>query len=193
MGSAPPAPAGVGALAFSEALPACDSVYANAWQLDTETKLDCGADGSKLTATASNTLACVEYNRPTPDAYISALATQGSGEVALGFRVNHAPGAGSTQQVTGYYFRVTPATRAYALFSIDAAGKGNVIGSGVLPATLAQHFAIGARYSGNTISLYINGVQIGAPVTDSAYSTGGMALCTTGVTTYRAWQVYNAS
>jgi len=88
---------------------------------------------------------------------------------------------------------VTPATRAYALFSIDAAGKGNVISSGVIPTTLAQHFAIGARYSGNTITLYVNGVQIGEPVTDSAYATGGMALCTTGVTTYRAWQVYAAS
>ena len=63
----------------------------------------------------------------------------------------------------------------------------------MIPTTLAQHFAIGARYSGNSIALYINGVQIGEPVTDSAYTTGGMALCTTGVTTYRAWQVYAAS
>jgi hypothetical protein len=63
----------------------------------------------------------------------------------------------------------------------------------VIPATLAQHFAVGARYSGNTISLYINGVQIGASLTDSAFSTGGMALCSTGATTYRAWQVYAAS
>jgi hypothetical protein len=191
MGSAPPAPAGVGALAFSEALPACDTAYANRWQRDDQTGVDCGSDGAKVTAQASNTLACVEYTSPTPDAYISALATQGSGDVTLGFRVNHA-GAGSTQQVTGYFFRVTPATRAYVLFSIDAAGKAATIGSGTIPATLAQHFAIGARYSGNTIALYINGVQIGAPVTDSAYTTGGMALCTTGVTTYRAWQVYAA-
>jgi serine/threonine protein kinase len=192
MGSAPPAPAGVGALAFAEALPACDNVYANRWQRDDQTGVDCGSDGAKVTAQASNTLACVEYTSPTPDAYISALATQGSGDVTLGFRVNHA-GAGSTQQVTGYFFRVTPATRAYVLFGIDAAGKAATIGSGTIPATLAQHFAIGARYSGNTIALYINGIQIGAPVTDSAYTTGGMALCTTGVTTYRAWQVYAAS
>jgi serine/threonine protein kinase len=192
MGSAPPAPAGVGALAFSEALPACDTVYANRWQRDDQTGVDCGADGAKVTAQASNTLACVEYTSPTPDAYISALATQGSGDVTLGFRVNHA-GAGNTQQVTGYFFRVTPTTRAYALFSIDDAGKATTLGSGTIPATLAQHFAIGARYSGTTIALYINGVQIGAPVTDSAYATGGMALCTTGVTTYRAWQVYAAS
>jgi hypothetical protein len=147
----------------------------------------------KVSATASDALACVEYNRPTPDAYISALATQGSGDVTLGFRVNHAQGTGNTQQVTGYYFRVTPATRAYAVYTIDAAGKGTVIASGVIPATLAQHFAVGARYSGNTISLYLNGVQIGAPVTDSAFTTGGMALCATGATTYRAWQVYAAS
>jgi len=193
MGSAPQAPAGVGALAFSEALPACDTVYASSWQLDTQTKVDCGADGAKVTAQASDALACVEYNRATPNAYISALATQGSGDVTLGFRVNHAQGTATTQQVTGYYFRVTPATRAYLLFSIDAAGKATTIGSGVIPATLAQHFAIGARYSGNTIALYINGVQIGEPVTDSTYATGGMALCTTGVTTYRAWQVYAAS
>jgi serine/threonine protein kinase len=193
MGSAPQAPAGVGALTFSEALPACDTAYASSWLTDAQTKVDCGADGAKITAQASDALACVEYNRATPNAYISALATQGSGDVTLGFRVNHAQGTATTQQVTGYYFRVTPATRAYVLFSIDAAGKGTVIGSGVIPATLAQHFAIGARYSGNTITLYINGVQIGEPVTDSAYATGGMALCTTGVTTYRAWQVYAAS
>ena len=193
MGSAPPAPAGVGALAFSEALPACDTVYASLWQLDTQTKVECGAEGAKVTAQTGDALACVEYKRVTPDAYISALATQGSGDVTLGFRVNHAQGTATTQQVTGYYFRVTPATRAYVLFSVDAAGKGTVIGSGVIPATLAQHFAIGARYSGNSIALYINGVQIGEPVTDSAYTTGGMALCSTGVTTYRAWQVYAAS
>jgi serine/threonine-protein kinase len=193
MGSAPPAPAGVGALTFSEALPACDTVFANAWQLDDQTKLDCGADGAKVTAKAANALACVEFNHATPDAYISALATQGSGDVTLGFRVNHAQGTGNTFQVTGYYFRVTPTTHAYTLFTIDAAGKGTTIASGTIPATLAQHFAIGARYSGTTIALYINGVQIGAPVTDSAFSTGGMSLCTTGVTTYRAYQVYAAS
>ena len=62
-----------------------------------------------------------------------------------------------------------------------------------LAVSLAAHFAIGARYSGNTIALYINGIEIGAPMTDSAFTTGGMALCTTGVTTYRAWQVYAAS
>jgi serine/threonine protein kinase len=193
MGSAPPAPAGVGALTFSEALPACDTVYANSWQPDAQTKVDCSADGAKITAQASDALACVEYKRVTPDAYISALATQGSGDVTLGFRVNHAQGTATTQQVTGYYFRVTPTTRAYVLFSIDAAGKGNVIGGGVIPATLAQHFAIGARYNGTSITLYINGVQIGEPVTDTTYTTGGMALCSTGVTTYRAWQVYAAS
>jgi serine/threonine protein kinase len=193
IGSAPPAPAGVGALIFSEALPACDTVYANAWQLDDQTKRECGADGVKLTALASDTLACVEYNRPTPDAYISALATQGSGDVTLGFRVNHAQGTGATLQVTGYYFQVTPAKSSYALYTIDSAGKNKIIATGAVPTTLAQHFAIGARYSGNTSTLYINGVQIGEPVTDSAYATGGMALCATGVTTYRAWQVYAAS
>jgi serine/threonine protein kinase len=192
MGSAPPAPAGVGALTFSEASPACDSVYANRWQRDDQTQVDCSAAGTKVTATASNTLACVEYTQPTPDAYVSALATQGSGDVTLGFRVNHA-GSGNTQQVTGYFFRVTPATSAYLLFSIDAAGKATTIGSGTIPATLAQHFAIGARYSGNTLALYINGIQIGAPISDATYTTGGMALCATGVTTYRAWQVYAAS
>jgi serine/threonine protein kinase len=193
MGSAPPAPAGVGALTFSEALPACDTVYANAWQLDDQTKLDCVADGAKLTAKATDTLACVEFNRVTPNAYVSVLATQGSGDVVLGFRVNHAQGTGNTLQVTGYYFQVSPSKHAYTLYTIDAAGKDSVIANGTIPATLAPHFAIGARYNGNTITVYINGVQIGAPVTDSAFSSGGMALCATGVTTYRAYQVYAAS
>jgi hypothetical protein len=40
------------------------------------------------------------------------------------------------------------------------------------------------------MTLYINGVKLAAP-TDATYSTGWIALCTTGQTTFSKAQVYS--
>ena len=98
-----------------------------------------GSGGVDLTATASDSLGCIQRTDQTQtDGYVTTIAQPVSGSVVLGFRQgNGNPVGGSTAtpgdsfNITGYYFQIDPAANTYTIYSVDAdGGKHYTVTSG---------------------------------------------------------------
>jgi Tfp pilus assembly protein PilV len=200
MTSPPQAPPGVGAIQFSDPAPLCEQA-GPPWVVDDQTDHACpsGGGGVVVAAKSNSTLACVEqHSTAFTDGYISVLASsadQGgasppAGDVVLGFRLNTGQSNGSTLQITGYYFKIEPQSALYTLYKIDSGGASTPISTGSLPKSVAAHFAPGALFKGNTLTLYVNGLQIAQPLSDGAYTKGWIGLCTASSATFKDVQVY---
>lgn len=193
----PPPPAQAGTLALNDASPTCGSSGATWGKLD-NTSVSCPTDGGiQVTATAANTLGCVEAAQPAvADGYASAFVTQGSGSVVLGIRQGQAPGANGSFTGTGYYVKLDPTHGQYIVYRVDAAGTANLLPvPGSLSAPLARHFVLGLLYKGNQLTVYVNGHIMGSAISDTSTraitTAGGLALCADGGSvTYRSAQVY---
>jgi hypothetical protein len=211
MMSPPQAPPGTGAILFSDPAPLCETA-GPPWVVDDQTGHTCASDGGiVVTAQSSNTLACVEQHAITPaDAYVSALVTPhspieasqadqaragapsapSSTDVVLGFRLSTGQSNGNTLQITGYYFKIQLPSELYTLYKTDSSGTFTQISTGSLPKSVAAHFAPGVLFKGNTLKLYVNGVQIAQPLSDASYTKGWIGLCTDGSVIFKDVQVY---
>ncbi len=199
----PPPPAGIPTkLVLSDPSPTCNG-GASTWIKSSNTDVSCpDSGGVVIKATSPNTLACIQQQDTTVgDGYLTAIAQPPSGptvtqplnnDVVLGFRQAQGSAQGNQFNVTGYYYAVNPDNSTYTLYTVDSDGKPHEVpnGKGSLGGKLAQHFAISVLYQGSQMTLYINGVKLAAP-TDATYSTGWIALCTTGQTTFSKAQVYS--
>src|SRR5690348_2396720 len=164
----PPPPAPAGTLALNDASPSCGSSGITWGKLD-NTGTVCPTDGGvEVTATAANTLGCIEAAQPAiADGYASAYVTQGSGSVVLGIRQGQAPGANGTFTGTGYYVKLDPAKGQYIVYRVDATGTDNLTTlPGSLSAPLAKHFVLGLLYKGNQLTVYVNDQSVGGAVTE---------------------------
>ena len=142
--------------------------------------------GVDLTATSTTNIGCIQRKDvPQDDGYVATIAQPASGSVVLGFRQGEGNTNGGVTNITGYYFQIDPAGKTYQIFKVD--GNGTVANlmptDGTLNGTLAAHFEVGVLYKGSQITPYINGIAL-PTVTDTSYTSGWMALCTTGETTY---------
>jgi hypothetical protein len=136
-------------------------------------------------------MACIQQRTPGPgDGYADVLSFSDAQDVTLSFR----QGTTSAVQtpVPGYFFTVVPSSNTYSLAIGDAHGTLKTLASGTLPAAPGAHFALGARYKGSAITLYVNGVQIDQ-ATDSTYATGAVALCSSTSAAFKDIQVYSLS
>ena len=187
----PPAPpAGVDAAnpKISDPAPYCGQQPTTPWEKSSNVTADCpnGSNGGvDLKATTTTNLGCIQRKDQTQaDGFVTTIAQPTSGTVVLGFRQGEGDSNGSQVNITGYYFRIDTATKSYVIFKANADGSTpDAIGNGTLSATPAAHFAIGVLYKGSQITPYVNGIAL-PTVTDATYTTGWMALCTTGETTY---------
>ena len=193
----PPPPTQASTLALNDASPLCPA-SAVTWSKLDNTSFTCPTDGGiQVTATAANTLGCVEAAQPAvADGYASAYITQGSGSVVLGIRQGQAPGANGAFTGTGYYVKLDPAKGQYIVYRIDAAGTTNLLPiPGTLSAPLAKHFVLGLLYKGTQLTVYENGQSVGGAISDTSTraitAAGGLALCADGGSvSYRSAQVY---
>jgi len=188
---APPPGTGASVSPLPDPYPTCDHPAGPSWQKDDQTTVSCAPDGGvRVVAQSASALACIEQHAASSaNGYVDVLAGPQSGDPVLGFRLGTVSGGGGTQQVIGYYFRVIPSNDSWVLYRINADGSSHTIQQGALNKPLAAHFALGATYKGGTITLYINGVQIVAPISDATFTQGWMGLCTTGVTTFKFAQM----
>ncbi|HEX8032251.1 MAG TPA: serine/threonine-protein kinase [Ktedonobacterales bacterium] len=199
---APQPPIQVGPRIISSHIPECQSDGVS-WTASDATKIDCDTDKNHLLLTpkVSGQLACLNaQDNPIPDAYVTVIAAPqspvGSSNVVLAFRQgkgDSTPGTPGTNHIAGYYFGVYTDTNRYALYTIDASGKPNSVpnGSGSIPATLADSFALGVYYKANTIQLYINNHML-ASVTDTTFTTGWVGICADkGPVGFSDMQVYS--
>jgi hypothetical protein len=131
--------------------------------------------------TPAGSLGCIQRKDvKQADGFVTAIAQPTKGAVVLGFRQGEGNSNGSLVNITGYYFQIDPATNSYALYSANADGQHNTFASGPLNGTLNVHFAIGVLYQGDKITPYINGIAL-PTATDTAFTDGWMALCTSGI------------
>jgi hypothetical protein len=189
----PPSPV-QGTQILNDASPGCVSSGVN-WTIYANTEKTCSQiNGTVLTDTASQSLACLEAQSVTAaNGYASVFVTKGSGDPVLVFRQGETPGGGTVANSTGYFFKVAPGSEQFVFYRIDSSGS-TILQSGTIPGALAQHFVPGVAYTGTTFTLYINGVQVGSTVTDShspAISSGWYGLCVDhngGSASYRSAQ-----
>lgn len=184
MTTLPAPPTGVNTTpVFSDASPGCEGAT-TPWDTSANVSKTCPGGGADLKVTAQNALGCIQRKDPTQnDGYVAAIAQPGSGSVVLGFRQGQGNTTGGLTNITGYYFRVDPAAKAYVLYKVDANGTSTNVTRGNLTSGLAPHFAVSVLYQGDQMTLYINGVKL-KTATDPDFSNGWMALCTTGEATY---------
>jgi hypothetical protein len=191
--SPPPLPDGVATTpVLSDLTPTCDG--AATWVTDVPTtKAQCRDDGWVTVTTArDNPLGCIEQQTTKlADGYASVLVNPDKGRVVLGFRQSLGPNIGNnTFRVLGYYFLVDPQQQTFQLYKTDTDGKTTPITPGALGTKLADHFALGVLFKGDSITLYLNGQPL-TKASDSTYTKEGwMALCTEGSTAFRAAQLY---
>ncbi|PWT78552.1 MAG: hypothetical protein C5B60_01005 [Chloroflexi bacterium] len=178
----PPPPSFAGTSVLDEPSPGC-LPSAVAWTPYSDTNKDCSTtDGTKLTATTTGTLGCLEAQSvTTSNGYASVFVTQGSGSPVLVFRQGE---TGTTVLTsTGYFFKVTAQTDQFVFYRIDATAS-TVIQHGAIPGQLAAHYVMSVLYTGSAFTFYINGQSIGT-ATDSgtpAISNGWYGLCVDGGT-----------
>ena len=189
---APPSGVDANTTQVSDPSPFCGQQPTTPWKTSLNAATSCPSGGGvDLTTTASNTLGCIQRTDQTQtDGYVTVIAQPISGSVVLGFRQgNGNPVGGSTAtpgdsfNITGYYFQVDPAAKTYSIFKVDGNGQSLPVTSGNLSSGLAAHFAVSVLYKGSQITVYINGIQV-ATTTDTTYTSGWMALCTSGETIY---------
>jgi len=187
-----PPPSGVdGApskLKISDPSPFCGQQPTTPWEKSSNVTTACpDSGGVDLTATDSTHLGCIQRKDvPQDDGYVAAIAQPGTtGSVVLGFRQGAGNTNGSVTNITGYYFKIDPTGKTYQIFKVDADGTATNLmpTDGTLSGPLAAHFEVGVLYQGNQITPYINGIKL-PTVTDTSFTNGWMALCTTGETTY---------
>jgi hypothetical protein len=166
---------------ISDPSPSCGQTPTTPWEKSASVTTTCPDGGGVDLTTSVNSLGCIQHKSPTQtDGFVTAIAQPTKGAVVLGFRQGEGNSNGSLVNITGYYFQVDPATNSYALYSADADGKQNTFASGPLNGTLNVHFAVGVLYHGNKITPYINGIAL-PTVTDTTFTNGWMALCTSGI------------
>jgi hypothetical protein len=191
---APPSGVDANTTLISDPSPFCGQQPTTPWKTSLNAATSCpngGSGGVDLTATTPGSLACIQRTDQTQtDGYVTTIAQPVSGSVVLGFRQgNGNPVGGSTAtpgdsfNITGYYFQVDPAAKTYSIFKVDGNGQSLPVTSGSLSSGLAAHFAVSVLYKGSQITVYINGIQV-ATTTDTTYTSGWMALCTSGETIY---------
>lgn len=191
--SPPPAPSPASTIVFADAAPKCHGDIP-AWTVDNSTQVvsPCPANGVEIVAQSQSVLGCIEQKSSSipKDAFISVLVTPKSGLPVLSFRLNAvSSGTPTVLSGTGYFYQVDPKNANYLLYTFDTAS--HTITSGSLPAAPAADFAMGVLVQGNQITLYVNGQPLGAPMSDTTYTSGWIAICTTGDTIFRDVQVYN--
>ena len=174
-------------LKISDPSPFCGQQPTTPWEKSSNVTTACpDSGGVDLTATDPTHLGCIQRKDvPQDDGYVAAIAQPTSGSVVLGFRQGEGSASGSQVNITGYYFQIDPAGKAYQIFKVGADGTvTNLLPTGgALSGPLAAHFEVGVLYKGSQITPYINGIALPS-VTDTSYTSGWMALCTSGETTY---------
>ena len=187
-----PPPSGVDSTAsnvkISDPSPFCpqDQQPTTPWQKSSNVATSCpggGGNGVDLTATDSTHLGCIQRKDvPQDDGYVAAIAQPASGAVVLGFRQGEGNTSGGLTNITGYYFQINPAGKTYQIFKVDGNGTATNLmpTDGALNGTLAAHFEVGVLYQGSQITPYINGIKLPS-VTDTSFTSGWMALCTSGI------------
>jgi Tfp pilus assembly protein PilV len=190
-----PPPSGVDGTAanlkISDPSPFCpqDQQPTTPWEKSSNVTTACpggGGSGVDLTATDSTYLGCIQRKDvPQDDGYVATIAQPASGSVVLGFRQGEGNTNGGVTNIIGYYFKIDPAGKTYQIFKVDGNGTATNLmpTDGTLSGPLAAHFEVGVLYKGSQITPYINGIALPS-VTDTSYTNGWMALCTTGETTY---------
>jgi hypothetical protein len=179
---APPA-SFTGTEVLDEPSPGCVSSSV-IWTPYNNTTKECSdTDGTKLTATASGQLGCLEAQAiKTSDGYASVFVTQGTGSPVLVFRQGEIQNSGGTVfSSTGYFFKVSAQTDQFTFYRVDATGS-TTIQTGSIPGQLAAHYVMSVLYTGSTFTFYINGHTIGSatdPATP-AISSGWYGLCVEG-------------
>lgn len=195
----PPPPAGVDAAnpLVSDPSPSCGGGPTTPWEKSLNVSTSCPSGGGvDLTATTQGSLGCIQRKDPTQtDGFITTIAQPVSGSVVLGFRQGEGNAVGSTStpssqfNITGYYYQIDPAAKAYTIYKVDPDGKVLPVTNGSLNGTLAAHFAVSVLYKGNQITPYINGFALPS-TTDTTYTSGWMALCTPGETIFSNTLMY---
>lgn len=183
---APPTGAGIAAdPTLSNPSPVCGINPGDHWLKSSNlAPVACLHDGTDLKVQTQGSLACIQNQSfVQSDGYLTTIAQPVSGSVVLGFRQQAGKTVNGQVNVTGYYFLVDPATESYTLYGIDADGHSISItnGTGSVGGTLNKHFAVSVLYSGNQITLYINGISL-ATLTDTNFNTGWISLCTSNET-----------
>ncbi|HEU5348466.1 MAG TPA: protein kinase [Ktedonobacterales bacterium] len=190
----PPPPAGVSnSLVLSDPSPTCNQEPTTPWTKSNNVTTSCPDDGGvTIKATAQQSLGCISQQAVIQtDGYMTAIAQPVNGSVVLGFRQGNGTTQGAQTNITGYYYLVNPTTASYTIYSVDANGNPHSIMSepASIGGTPANHFAISVLYKGSQMTLYINGIPL-KTVSDATYSSGWVALCTQGETTFSKVQVY---
>lgn len=186
-----PPPSGVDSatanLKISNPSPFCGQQPTTLWEKSSNVTTACpDSGGVDLTATDPTHLGCIQRKDvPQDDGYVATIAQPASGSVVLGFRQGEGNTNGGVTNITGYYFKIDPAGKTYQIFKVDGNGTATNLmpTDGTLSGPLAAHFEVGVLYKGSQITPYINGIALPS-VTDTSYTSGWMALCTTGETTY---------
>jgi hypothetical protein len=196
--SPPPAPDGVGSIFLADVSPTCHGGNP-AWVVDVATKVTCQTNGTEIQAQSAGTLACIEQHNVPVDAYIQVLVTDAGDTTkgpVIGFRQGQVTTGTSTPGTTtsagiGYYYSLVRASAVYQLYQYDTSLHQSTLALGTLSSGPAQHYALGVLVKGSQITLYVNGVKISGPITDTGHPSGWMALCTNGDTIFRDVQVYS--
>ncbi len=185
-----PPPSGVDSttanLKISDPSPFCGQQPTTPWEKSSNVTTACpDSGGVDLTATDQTHLGCIQRKDVTQDdGYVATIAQPGTtGFVVLGFRQDEGNTSGSQVNITGYYFQIDTVGKTYSISKVDADGKSTTIAGNGLSGPLAAHFEVGVLYQGSQITPYINGIALPS-VTDATYTSGWMALCTSGETTY---------
>jgi hypothetical protein len=166
---------------ISDPSPSCGQTPTTPWEKSASVTTTCTDGGGVDLTTPAGSLGCIQRKDvKQADGFVTAIAQPTKGAVVLGFRQGEGNSNGSLVNITGYYFQIDPATNSYALYSANADGQHNTFASGPLNGTLNVHFAIGVLYQGDKITPYINGIAL-PTATDTAFTDGWMALCTSGI------------
>lgn len=188
-------PPGVGAQLFADAAPKCDYNARVQWTND-GAQVSCAVAGQVgLVAPQTGSLVCLSVSSGVgvsqANGYEQATVDPQTGKAELGVR--QAAGdttSGGSYHIKGYYLGVDLVNSRYVVYRVDANGSATTLGGGQLTATPATPFTIGLMFNGASLTPYING-QAYASVTDTSFSTGWVAICTDGSSSFSNVRLYN--
>lgn len=185
-------PPGVGSQVFANPAPTCDGQATPVWTADGATVTCVGATQVDIASPKAGSLACLSANAVQQgDGYMQTTIDPQSGKAEIGVR----QGVGNTTtgtsfNIEGYYLAVDAAHGAYVIYSVDAAGQPTTLRQSRLVGIPPQQFTFGFMFQGSSLTPYVNG-RAYPSVTDTAFTTGWVAICTDGAGSFSNVQLYN--
>ena len=190
-------PPGTGSQVFASLAPTCDHAISPSWAND-GAKVSCLPTSQvHLLAPQAGSLACLSVSQgpgvSQSNGYEQATVDPQTGKAVLGVRQGMGDTTtGASYNIKGYYLGVDLANSRYVIYRVDASGSATTLGGGQLTATPATPFTIGLMFNGASLTPYING-QAYASVTDAAFSSGWVAICTDGSGSFSDVRLFNVA